>query len=125
MSLPRVGQAQSVEGDLALLNNSQAVQSPTPTSKNTGWNPMKRAYLFGIHVYQRVISEQLATNCAFELTCSRFSKAMVNRYGFVKGYFLSFDRLSRCNAISPLETFPVRLDAQHKILESPADFSFR
>ncbi|MBS1505718.1 MAG: membrane protein insertion efficiency factor YidD [Bacteroidetes bacterium] len=96
----------------------------TPAKKTWRWNPITNGYLLGVTFYQRAISEQMATNCAFELTCSRFSKQMVHEFGIIKGYFLTFDRLSRCTRISPLETYPIRLTATGKILETPADFHF-
>ncbi len=122
--LPSLVDAQSIEGDLLALNKNQPSLAPVQQKGKRSWNPLASGYQLGIKFYQRGISEQLAANCAFELTCSRFSGAMVKEYGFVKGYFLTFDRVSRCSRISSLETFPIRLNAQGKIIETPADFHF-
>ncbi len=116
--------AQSFDSDWALLSKENKSENTSKTKTKISLNPLKITYRFSIHFYHKAISEQLAANCAFELTCSRFSKAMVNKFGFVKGYFLTFDRLGRCNAISPLETYPIRLNAQRKIMETPSDFHF-
>jgi putative component of membrane protein insertase Oxa1/YidC/SpoIIIJ protein YidD len=117
-------QAQSFENDLVLLGQSQKVSGPTQSKKIHGWNPLSISYQLGIKFYQKAISEQLATSCAFELTCSRFSSAIVRDQGFLKGYFLTFDRLSRCSKISVMESLPIRLTKQGKIIETPADFHF-
>ena len=117
-------QAQSVAADLALLTEHANPKEKVIKKKNHTRNPLALGYLFGIKIYQHAISEQLATDCAFELTCSRFSSAMVKEYGFVKGYFLTFDRVSRCTKISMMETYPVRLTAKGKIIETTADFHF-
>ncbi len=117
-------QAQSVPADLALLTEQATPKEKVILKKNRIRNPLALGYLLGIKIYQRAISEQLATDCAFELTCSRFSSAMVKEYGFVKGYFLTFDRVSRCTKISMMETYPVRLTAEGKIVETTADFHF-
>ncbi len=114
--------AQSFDSDWALLSKEKKSENTSKTKISL--NPLKIPYRFSKTFYHKAISEQLAANCAFELTCSRFSKAMVNKFGFVKGYFLTFDRLGRCNAISPLETYPIRLNAQRKIMETPSDFHF-
>ena len=116
--------AQSIDKDLLLLNPNHSQQESTHLKKSLSWNPLSIGYQTGIKVYQKVISEQLATSCAFELTCSRFSSAMVREHGFLKGYFLSFDRLSRCTQIATLETFPIRLNLNGKIIETPSDFHF-
>ncbi len=117
-------QAQSFENDLALLGQSQKVSTSAQSKKIRSWNPLSISYQLGIKFYQKAISEQLATSCAFELTCSRFSSAIVKDQGFLKGYFLTFDRLSRCSKISVMESLPIRLTKQGKIMETPADFHF-
>jgi len=114
----------SINNDFLLLNQNHKGQELTQSKKNRSWNPLAIGYQAGIKVYQKVISEQLATSCAFELTCSRFSSAMVKEHGFVKGYFLTFDRLVRCSQIVSLETLPIRLNRQNKVIETPADFHF-
>ncbi len=117
-------QAQSLEKDLDLLALSQKTISLPHLKKKQSRNPLSIGYQLGIKLYQKAISEQLATSCAFELTCSRFSSAMVAEQGFLKGYFLTFDRLSRCTKIATIESLPVRINKQGKIIESPADFHF-
>ncbi len=117
-------QAQSIEKDFLLLGQQETTSDSKPTRKIRSWNPLSIGYQVGIKFYQKVISEQLATSCAFELTCSRFSSAAVREHGFIKGYFLTFDRLTRCSQIATLETYPIRLNQQHKIIETPADFHF-
>jgi len=115
-------EAQSFENDFAHLNHPQTSHESVQVNKKSVWNPLSLSYQLGIKFYQKVISEQLATSCAFEITCSRFSSSMVRDYGFVKGYFLSFDRLSRCSRISTMETLPIRLSQHGKIIEAPVDF---
>jgi len=100
-----------------LLHRAQVQQEMNP---GTG---RSRAKTGGIRWYQNHIGPQLATQCVFSLTCSRFSDQAFREFGFLKGYFLSFDRVMRCNKITVLETFPVRLDALGKIREEPADFA--
>jgi putative component of membrane protein insertase Oxa1/YidC/SpoIIIJ protein YidD len=60
---------------------------------------LKGAMLF----YQNVISAQLSKECPYEITCSNFSKQSIKKFGFVKGVFISADRLTRCNRIAILD----------------------
>lgn len=107
-----------------LLNTAKPVAGEEKPKTPRIWNPLTVTYRLGLGFYQNVISSQLATNCAFELTCSRYSGTMVKEFGLVKGYFLTFDRISRCTKIAAMETYPVRLNAQGKIKETPEDFHF-
>lgn len=60
-------------------------------------NPL--VYISGglMFVYQRVISEQLTGNCAYELTCSSFAKKMIEKHGLAKGIYFGAYRLMSCN----------------------------
>ena len=64
------------------------------------YNPIKllaNTLLFG---YQNILSEQIQANCGFEPSCSQFSKEAINELGFIRGIFLTADRLTRCNGQS-------------------------
>jgi uncharacterized protein len=49
-----------------------------------------------IRVYQNTIGPALPAACRFEPTCSRYAYAAVERYGAVRGGWLSVRRLLRC-----------------------------
>jgi len=107
------GLAQNKTEDWALLMNSGRPGSG-PKSKTTN----------SFNIYRTTIKPQLASVCYFELPCSSFSPAMIKRYGLLKGYFLTIDRMARCTRISALETYSIRLSPLGKIKESPEDFHF-
>jgi len=65
-------------------------------------------FLFG--AYRHIVSEQVSADCAFDLTCSRFSIAAIRRFGIIKGTFLTADRLTRCHTFVGLETVPLRFN---------------
>lgn len=52
---------------------------------------------FYISVYRKLISSQDLPSCVFEPSCSRFSEQAVREFGFIKGFLLTGDRLTRCN----------------------------
>lgn len=67
------------------------------------YNPVSLALKGALLGYQRLMSQQLARSCPYQLTCSNFSKQAIEQYGIVKGVFLSADRIMRCNRIGLLD----------------------
>ncbi len=58
---------------------------------------MKRLLLAAIRFYQRGISPWLPRRCRFTPTCSQYAAEAIGKYGAVKGGWLAFRRLLRCN----------------------------
>ena len=81
-------------------------------------------YLFkpGFLAFKHVIYNQMGTTCIYLHPCIDFCGAIIERYGLVKGYFLSFDRIVRCNQLSPIETYPSGLSAYGKLIDSVSDY---
>ncbi|MEY3385207.1 MAG: hypothetical protein RIR53_18 [Bacteroidota bacterium] len=69
-----------------------------------------RLLLSGIvRAYQLLISSQDTDVCAYEPSCSRFGMLSMQRFGVIKGFLLTADRLTRCNGLtdSPHERNPI------------------
>ena len=58
---------------------------------------MKRLLLGMIHFYQRHISPHRPSSCRFVPTCSQYAQEAIQKYGALKGSWLAFKRLLRCN----------------------------
>ncbi len=58
---------------------------------------MKAVLLFLIRFYQRFISPAFPRRCRFSPTCSQYALEAIGRYGALKGGYLAFRRLLRCN----------------------------
>ena len=58
---------------------------------------MKRVCLRLIRLYQKYISPGLPRRCRFSPTCSQYALEAIEKYGAVKGGWLAFKRLLRCN----------------------------
>lgn len=58
---------------------------------------MKRVFLAMIRFYQRAISPLHRPCCRFTPTCSHYAYEAINKYGALKGGWLAFRRLLRCN----------------------------
>jgi len=54
-----------------------------------------------IKLYQKFISPLLGSNCRFLPTCSQYSLEAIDKYGAIKGGFLSVKRISKCHPFHP------------------------
>ncbi|WP_081457036.1 membrane protein insertion efficiency factor YidD [Marivirga tractuosa] len=66
--------------------------------------------------YKSFISSQDAQSCSFTPSCSVYALEAVKKQGVLKGMMNGFDRLSRCNSLSP-EKYEV--DPETKLLIDP------
>lgn len=62
---------------------------------------MKQLLLLLIKFYRRFISGLFPPCCRFYPTCSTYALTAVERFGFVKGGYLTVRRLLRCNPFNP------------------------
>ncbi|MBQ2892675.1 MAG: membrane protein insertion efficiency factor YidD [Oscillospiraceae bacterium] len=58
---------------------------------------MKKIFLSLIRFYQKHISSNTRPSCRFIPTCSAYAYEAINKYGALKGGWLAFKRLMRCN----------------------------
>ena len=58
---------------------------------------MKKVFLSLIRFYQRHISPNTPPSCRFLPTCSCYAMEAIEKYGALKGGWLAFKRLLRCN----------------------------
>ncbi|UCG72642.1 MAG: membrane protein insertion efficiency factor YidD [Chromatiales bacterium] len=54
-----------------------------------------------IGVYQRYVSPLLGSRCRFQPTCSAYAREAIDRFGLVRGGWLSLRRLARCHPFAP------------------------
>ena len=58
---------------------------------------MKNVMLLMIRFYQKKISPCFPPRCRFTPTCSAYAVQAISKYGALKGGWLAFKRLCRCN----------------------------
>ncbi len=61
---------------------------------------MKRLFLALIRFYQKHISPLSPPRCRYYPTCSRYAYEAINKYGALKGGWLTLKRLLRCHPFS-------------------------
>ncbi len=72
---------------------------------------MKKFLVFLIEKYQKHISSFFGSRgvkCKFYPTCSEYAKQAITKYGAVKGSWLGFKRILRCNPFSKGGYDPVK-----------------
>ena len=57
--------------------------------------------LGAIRFYQRQISPSLPPSCRFTPTCSAYALEAIERYGALRGGWMAFRRILRCNPFHP------------------------
>ena len=58
---------------------------------------MKRFLLAMIRFYRKHISPAFPSCCRFSPTCSQYALEAIEKYGALKGGWLAFRRILRCN----------------------------
>jgi putative membrane protein insertion efficiency factor len=58
---------------------------------------MKQILISLIRLYKYIISPLLPVGCRFTPTCSEYSIDAINKYGTIRGFYLSLRRILRCH----------------------------
>ena len=84
-----------------------------------------KPFSFIIWFYKQHISEQLASDCSFEPSCSRFSYRSIHEFGLLKGIILTADRLTRCNdhAYPDAPRYLININ-NAKVIDNPSFYRF-
>ncbi|MDO8473762.1 MAG: membrane protein insertion efficiency factor YidD [Dehalococcoidia bacterium] len=62
---------------------------------------MKRLALKLIKCYQRTISQATPPSCRFVPTCSHYGYEAIDKFGLLKGGWMTVKRIGRCNPFNP------------------------
>lgn len=69
---------------------------------------MKYPALGLIRLYQMTLSRVLPPTCRFEPSCSRYGYQAIEKYGLLRGGWMTLWRILRCNPFNPGGYDPVR-----------------
>ena len=58
---------------------------------------MKRLMLALVRFYRRALSPHLPASCRYVPTCSQYALTAIERFGALRGGWMSFKRILRCN----------------------------
>jgi putative membrane protein insertion efficiency factor len=68
---------------------------------------MAQLLIFLIRIYQRAISRWLPPRCRFHPSCSCYGIEAIQRFGAVRGSWLTARRVLRCHPLNPGGIDPV------------------
>lgn len=68
---------------------------------------LKKLFLLIITFYQKIISPLKPPSCRFYPTCSHYGAEAIQRFGAIKGGWLTVKRISRCHPFHPGGVDPV------------------
>jgi len=69
---------------------------------------MKKIIIEVIKFYRKYISPMKTTKCPYYPTCSTYGMEAVEKYGTIRGGFMTFWRVLRCNPFSKGGYDPVK-----------------
>jgi len=64
-------------------------------------SPGAQLAIWVVRAYQRAVSPALPSSCRYYPTCSQYAVEALERYGLVKGSWLSLKRIARCHPFHP------------------------
>ena len=82
---------------------------------------MRKLFMAIIKCYQFVLSPLLGQNCRFQPTCSEYALEAINRFGVIKGGYLSLRRLIKCHPFHSGGFDPVPEYSENEAQKSAAD----
>lgn len=62
---------------------------------------MKQIPLLIIRFYQNTLSRALPPSCRFTPSCSHYGYEAIEKYGIIKGGWLTIKRVGRCHPFTP------------------------
>ena len=75
---------------------------------------MRRLVTIIIRGYQLAISPLLGNNCRFDPTCSCYAHDSIDRFGVIKGSYLSIIRIVKCHPFHSGGYDPVKEPVENK-----------
>lgn len=106
-----IGQIE-LKNDASFLSRQlfQPTSKPVYPIEKTETNEIKMGVQLFFLFYKNYFSSQDTRRCAFSPSCSTYCLHSVQKKGVLKGLMGAFDRLSRCNYLSP-ENYRIDLES--------------
>lgn len=85
-------------GEYSSVDSGKKVRAALK-SKDSFWskiNPLRYTASGLMFVYQNVFSEQISSNCVYQISCSEMTKKSIESQGLIKGTFIGLHQLTNC-----------------------------
>lgn len=71
-----------------------------------------------MHFYQNTLSEQIQADCIYEISCSQFTKKMIEKKGIIIGTLVGFHQLNNCQPNSVHDYPSHKISHKNKIINT-------
>ena len=68
--------------------------------------------------YQTILSEQIQADCNYEISCSNYTKAGIEKFGLLKGVLGGFDQLTNCSVLILYDVPRYKISPRSKVNNS-------
>lgn len=86
-------------------------------NRTSYFNPLAYVGSTLLFIYQKVISQQIQANCAYQTSCSEYTRLSIQQHGFILGTLNGLNQISECFEGAIYEHPPVFIN-QTKIINS-------
>lgn len=118
----KLNSALLIENRTKVANSTDKKPKHIKSKNYRKFNPAFWVFNGALTFYQKVISRQIGAACPYEVSCSRFSRECIHKYGLVKGIALTADRLSRCNDIGSTDMDVKQLNDSGYFIDDPKEY---
>lgn len=80
------------------------------------YNPIGYLGTGALFFYQNIVSEQIQATCAYQTSCSEFTKLCIRDYGFLKGTMIGLHQILSCLPFIKYDTHPLYLNSNDLII---------
>jgi putative component of membrane protein insertase Oxa1/YidC/SpoIIIJ protein YidD len=80
----------------SIHSNKRSAMYSSSTNKKQYYNPLKLSLTAFMFLYQNLISEQISASCAYEISCSEYTKLSIEKHGIFLGSVMGFHQLMQC-----------------------------
>lgn len=84
-------------------------------------NTLKQALIGLIKTYQYIASPWIGQHCRFHPSCSQYAREALERFGVIKGCYLTIKRLLRCQPFAKGGEDPVPDRQANQMPNNPVD----
>ncbi len=102
---------------LSLFENRDTLKQDFKSPLRESDNDISTVASVGFLFYKTFISSQDNPSCVFTPSCSEYAMQSIQKLGFIKGWFNTFDRLSRCHGLVNHHHYP--FDIEHNRYYDP------
>lgn len=79
-----------------VVKYTPTLAKPLSDSSKVKVNPVHFVAAGMLYTYQVVFSEQIQADCIYHLSCSKYTKLCIEKFGLVKGTLQGFHQFSNC-----------------------------